>query len=1528
MKKLYFLLLVAMLPTVIQAQMTVTQNPTGVSLPGTAANAIHAWYRGGNTNSPTTNNIFGTFWNSEVHHYTNGIWRFSTTTNFGLNNSNFNATPTLTGDGISIRNNGSNSAAFASIDLFTANSNSTALRMGRAFLLQTANSRTEQIGNYNGFWYNVTNVYPGFTPRYVWNINQTEYGRLSIASGNPGRWRFGPNPLNQDAGNRVEIFSAVGDPYFPNASGLRLRNLLPTSPIVPNGTNGVNSNKVLTVDNNGDVVLTAPASPSIAADNGLQVTTGGIVQLGGLCGNNTEIFNARLQSDRLIDLAKRSLFFRQPSGLGFLANGRIGIGDIINCTIPGNLVEITKTASAGSPLGLSGLRLGDLRAGAAIQPANGKALSVDANGDVILVNAPASTGSVNICGFVPIDNVVKHIGGNVICATNITDLAPGFGTVGINQTAPNDGLDVSPPAAGSPGTGDIDVTSATNRYEINDKPVLWHKGNVNDVFVGVGAGFNSLFGNNNTMLGHDAGGNAIGLGGNNTYLGAEAGMNANVATDFTFVGYRAGAAHPGQGVTNTFVGAYAGESETGAENVFVGWKAGQNPGGGYSLHNTFVGNSSGAANIMGNSNSFVGFNTGLSNISGNQNTLLGDFADVGGPSLTNATAIGSGAVVPNNNQMILGNNSVFVGIGLSGAPVGPSNKLEIDAGINGMLPSPAGPGASGLRFRDLKSNATTVPNPGPGVLSVNTNGDVIYVPGGSSTGNVSMCTTTPPPPNNVVKATSAPNVICQTNIYDLYPNGSVGINITTPNDALDVSPGFNSTEDIDITSATGALQINDKTMLHHKASTDAIFLGVNAGAAITPGPNVGINNTVLGADAHSTFTSMGQNSTFVGFAAGQNTGFLNNSTYIGCDAGANNAVGADENTVVGWRAGYNNSGLHNVFIGNLSGHNNNGFQNTFVGIGSGFNGGGAFNVSIGGGSGPFNNTISNSVSIGNGVNTRNSDQMLLGDNVMRVGIGLNGDIPGPQTKLEIDAGINGTSPSTAGPGASGLRFRDLKSNATTVPNPGPGLLAVDASGDVIYVPSPTGGGSGVGNYCGTVPNPLTGPYEVPLNNNDYLFRDDATNTDHVGIGYNCSSILPGKLSVITAFPTNATPFSYTIHGINNNTTMLSTNTGVYGESDNLGLSTDAYGVWGKALNSSRRNIGVFGQGGSNIAGNTFGGYFESMMNVNNLNTGVYAEASNSSMMNVGVQGLSNPALYTFGGIFDAISFSNTFNCIGVTGRGFNFGSSAIPSYPFGSRIGVYGQTQFAVGDFAGYFDGDVFVNGPVSSLGYLISSDRKFKKNISGISNSLDLIMKLKPVTYDYKTDNTWGMQFDKGKQYGFIAQEVEEVIPELVKEQHKPAMVDKNHKTITEAVDYKAVNYDGLVPVLVKAVQELQEQNEKQNELIQSLTEKIQTIASSKTIPSQQTTLGDGNVIILDQNVPNPFSDKTVITYTIPEHAQTAYIHFYTSDGKLIQKSLLSQKGRGELVVYAGGLSNGTYTYTLVVDGKTIDSKRMTLNH
>ncbi len=90
-------------------------------------------------------------------------------------------------------------------------------------------------------------------------------------------------------------------------------------------------------------------------------------------------------------------------------------------------------------------------------------------------------------------------------------------------------------------------------------------------------------------------------------------------------------------------------------------------------------------------------------------------------------------------------------------------------------------------------------------------------------------------------------------------------------------------------------------------------------------------------------------------------------------------------------------------------------------------------------------------------------------------------------------------------------------------------------------------------------------------------------------------------------------------------------------------------------------------------------------------------------------------------------------------------------------------------------------------------SDQKLKTNVKDIEYGLDTIMKLNPKQYDWKEDNRHDI--------GFIAQEVEEVIPEIVKDNE---WFDDKIKTL---------DYEKLTAVLIKAVQEQQQQINKLEE-------------------------------------------------------------------------------------------------------------------
>ncbi len=122
-------------------------------------------------------------------------------------------------------------------------------------------------------------------------------------------------------------------------------------------------------------------------------------------------------------------------------------------------------------------------------------------------------------------------------------------------------------------------------------------------------------------------------------------------SDSTFVGKGAGATNTG--VSNSFFGVNTGSSNgKGMMNSFFGREAGVSNLDG--RDNSFFGADAGRYTDSGSSNSFFGYSAGKSNSFGNNNTILGAEADVEQPTLSYATAIGSGALVGASNTIVLG----------------------------------------------------------------------------------------------------------------------------------------------------------------------------------------------------------------------------------------------------------------------------------------------------------------------------------------------------------------------------------------------------------------------------------------------------------------------------------------------------------------------------------------------------------------------------------------------------------------------------------------------------------------------------------------------------------------------------------------------------------------------------------------------------------------------------------------------------------------------------------------------------------
>lgn len=99
-----------------------------------------------------------------------------------------------------------------------------------------------------------------------------------------------------------------------------------------------------------------------------------------------------------------------------------------------------------------------------------------------------------------------------------------------------------------------------------------------------------------------------------------------------------------------------------------------------------------------------------------------------------------------------------------------------------------------------------------------------------------------------------------------------------------------------------------------------------------------------------------------------------------------------------------------------------------------------------------------------------------------------------------------------------------------------------------------------------------------------------------------------------------------------------------------------------------------------------------------------------------------------------------------------------------------------------------------SLIGGNCSSDARFKRDITPFAPSLDRVAALAPVHYFWRTEAFPEKGFGTAQTYGLVAQDVEQVLPEIV---------------TTDAAGYKAVDYSKLPLLAIQAIKELKEQND-----------------------------------------------------------------------------------------------------------------------
>ena len=272
--------------------------------------------------------------------------------------------------------------------------------------------------------------------------------------------------------------------------------------------------------------------------------------------------------------------------------------------------------------------------------------------------------------------------------------------------------------------------------------------------------------------------------------------------------------------------------------------------------------------------------------------------------------------------------------------------------------------------------------------------------------------------------------------------------------------------------------------------------------------------------------------------------------------------------------------------------------------------------------------------------------------------------------------------------------------------------------------------------------------------------------------------------------------------------------------------------------------------------------------------------------------------------------------------GYNFGvCTSLSGQQSGTGIyassGAYPEGCQIQGQYAGFFNGNVNVWGTLTATTLTQTSDYRLKDNVRQLDNgSLDKLMNVNVVKYRLKNFEINAIDSIERKHYaydedspllkidhyGMIAQELQEIYPELV---------------VEGGDGYLSINYSELIPILIKSIQELKGKvDEFEENANRSANRGGETTQIRKTeFPAA-----------LYQNNPNPFTENTIVKCLIPQEVSSAVLYIYDMNGHQINSINIAERGEVSITIEGNSLDAGLYMYSLITDGAVIDTKRMIL--
>lgn len=211
-------------------------------------------------------------------------------------------------------------------------------------------------------------------------------------------------------------------------------------------------------------------------------------------------------------------------------------------------------------------------------------------------------------------------------------------------------------------------------------------------------------------------------------------------------------------------------------------------------------------------------------------------------------------------------------------------------------------------------------------------------------------------------------------------------------------------------------------------------------------------------------------------------------------------------------------------------------------------------------------------------------------------------------------------------------------------------------------------------------------------------------------------------------------------------------------------------------------------------------------------------------------------------------------------------------------------------------------------------SDARAKENVQDVTKGLSSILRLRPVSYTWKQDKQTksasvkadsigvsthvanGPYNDNALQYGFLAQEVEEVIPDAV---------------TTDESGNKLINYTAIIPLLVQAVQDLQATVEAQAQKIEQLSGQNGAVVD-KVLKNR-----------IISCTPNPTNGYVNISTKLEAETKDAYIIITNLSGTK-EKELIVSPSLPTVTEDISSLDDGIYVASLYVNNTLCNSIRI----